>query len=260
MKEINPAQPPTPLTEAAKAEIAALAARQRKANGMLMTAINFVGGQVEDGLKMLPAGVRDQMDDLARAALRQSFDIASQSRKGRGQAIGSDRVHKILGTISGAIGGVGGLPTALAELPVATTVIFRAVHHVAATYGEDPDAEETKVECLAVFGAGGPGSGDDGIDTAFIGARLSISGAAVNGLISRVAPRFAAVLSQKLATQAVPVLGAAAGAGTNYAFVDYYVSMAHVHFGLRRLARIYGQQAVTDHFHMVLAAGKLSQT
>ena len=260
MKEINPANPPTPLTEAAKAEIAALAVRQRKANGVLMRAINFVGGQVEDGLKMLPAGVRDQMDDLARAALRQSFDIASQSRKGRGQAIGSDRVHKILGTISGAIGGVGGLPTALAELPVATTVIFRAVHHVAVTYGEDPDAEETKVECLAVFGAGGPGSGDDGIDTAFIGARLSISGAAVNGLISKVAPRFAAVLSQKLATQAVPILGAAAGAGTNYAFVDYYVSMAHVHFGLRQLARIYGEQAVTEHFHAMLVAGKLPQT
>ncbi|KQB95821.1 protein EcsC [Loktanella sp. 1ANDIMAR09] len=260
MKEINPSNPQPPLSDAARVEIAALAARQRKANGMLMTAINYVGGQVEDGLKMLPAGVRGQMDDLARTALRHSFDIASQSRKGRGQAIGSDRIHKILGTISGAFGGIGGLPTALAELPVATTVIFRAVHHVAVTYGEDPDAEETKVECLAVFGAGGPGSGDDGIDTAFIGARLSISGAAVNGLISKVAPKFAAVLSQKLATQAVPILGAAAGAGTNYAFVDYYVSMAHVHFGLRRLARIYGEQAVTDHFHAVLAAGKLPQT
>lgn len=260
MKEINPANPPQPLTDAAKAEIAALATRQRKANGVLMTAINFVGGQVEDGLKMLPEGVRGQMDELARAALRQSFDIACQSRKGRGQSIGSDRVHRILGTISGAIGGVGGLPTALAELPVATTVIFRAVHHVAVSYGEDPDAEETKVECLAVFGAGGPGRGDDGIDTAFIGARLSISGAAVNGLISKVAPRFAAVLSQKLASQAVPILGAAAGAGTNYAFVDYYVSMAHVHFGLRQLARVYGEQAVTDHFHAVLAEGKLPQT
>jgi len=88
---------------------------------------------------------------------------------------------------------LGGLPTALAELPVATTVIFRAVHHVAVEYGEDPDAEATCMECLAVFGAGGPGTDDDGVDTAFIGARLSLSGAAVNGLISRVAPRFAAV-------------------------------------------------------------------
>jgi hypothetical protein len=139
-------------------------------------------------------------------------------------------------------------------------VIFRAVHHVAAEHGEDPNTVETRMECLAVFGSGGPGDADDGIDTSFIGARLSISGAAVNGLISKVAPKFAAVLSQKLATQAVPVLGAAAGAGTNYAFVDYYVAMAHVHFGLRRLARIYGDTAVTDEFHRVLAAAKLPQT
>jgi len=260
MKEINPADPPKPLSDVAKADIADLVARQRKANGALMTAINFVGGQVEDGLKLLPASARDQIDDLARAALRQSYDLASKSRSGRGQSIGSDRVHKILGTLSGALGGIGGLPTALAELPVATTVIFRAVHHVAVAHGEDPDAEETKMECLAVFGAGGPGTDDNGVDTAFIGARLSLSGAAVNGLIGKVAPKFAAVLSQKLATQAVPILGAAAGAGTNYAFVDYYVSMAHVHFGLRRLARIYGDQAVTDHFHAVLAESRLSQT
>lgn len=260
MKEINPTEPPAALTDDARTEIAALAARQRKANGVLMTAINFVGGQVEDGLKLLPDTVRDQVDDLARTALRHSFDVASKSRQGRGQMIGSDRIHKIMGTISGAVGGVGGLPTALAELPVATTVIFRAVHHVAVEYGEHPDSDETRMECLAVFGAGGPGTDDDGVDTAFIGARLSLSGAAVNGLISKVAPKFAAVLSQKLATQAVPILGAAAGAGTNYAFVDYYVSMAHVHFGLRQLARTYGEEAVTDHFHAVLASGKLPQT
>ena len=257
MKEINPADPPAPLTDAARAEIAALAMRQRKANGMLMTAINFVGGQVEDGLKMLPAGAKSQIDEVARAALRQSYDLASKSRTGMGQTIGSDRLHKMMGALSGAIGGFGGLPTALAELPVATTLIFRAVHHVAAEHGEDPEAVETRIECLAVFGAGGPGGVDDGIDTAFIGARLSLSGAAVNGLISKVAPKFAAMLSQKLATQAVPLLGAAAGAGTNYAFVDYYVAMAHVHFGLRRLARIHGDAAVSDAFHAALAAAKL---
>lgn len=253
MKELNPANPPAPLSDAAHAEITALANRQRKARGVLMTAINFVGGQVEDGLKLLPGGVRGQIDDLVRAALRQSFDVASRSRTGMGQRVGSDRVHKIIGTLSGALGGLGGLPTAIAELPVATTLIFRAVHHVAVEYGEDPTSDGTRMACLAVFGAGGPGSADDGVDTAFIGARLSISGTAVNGLISKVAPRFAAVLSQKLASQAVPVLGAAAGAGTNYAFVDYYVSMAHVHFGLRRLARTYGEEAVADAFHAAFA-------
>ncbi len=55
-------------------------------------------------------------------------------------------------------------------------------------------------------------------------------------MIARVAPRLATVLGQKLAAQTVPVLGAAAGAATNYAYTSYYTEMAHVHFGMRKLA------------------------
>lgn len=259
MKEVNPDAPTGRLTEAANAQIAALVAQQRSANGVLMQAVNFVGGQVEDGLKLLPKSVRGQIDGAARSALQKSYDLAAHSRGGSvGRAIGSDRMHRILGTISGALGGLGGLPTALLELPVATTIIFRAVQRVAQEHGEDPTTQETRLQCLAVFGAGAPGADDDGVDTAFIGARLSLTGAAVNGLIGKVAPRFATVLSQKLASQAVPVLGAVAGAGTNYAFVDYYVAVAHVHFGLRRLAREFGEDTVADEFHRVLAASKIS--
>lgn len=259
---INPDDPPAPLTEESRAAVAALAVRQRQAGGVLMKAILFVGGQVEDGLKLLPKGMRAQVELAARMALRHSYDIASKSRGDGVHAVvtrrlATDRAHRVLGAISGALGGIGGLPTALAELPVATTVIFRAVQGVAESYGEDPLSEETRIECLRVFGAGGPESGDDGINTSFIGARLSLSGVALNRLIARIAPQFAAVLSQKLAAQAVPLLGAAAGAGTNYAFVGYYVEMAHVHFGLRALIRDHGERPVLDLFHKVLAEGKV---
>jgi hypothetical protein len=237
------------LDDDATAAIAALVFRQRRANGVLMKAINFVGGQVEDGLKMLPIAARAQIDVAARRALEASYDAASRSRT---TYAGSDTMHKALGAISGALGGLGGLPTALAELPIATTVIFRAVQGVAAQCGEDPQSDETRMECLAVFGSGGPGSEDDGVDTSFFGARLGLTGAAVHGLIGKVAPRFATVLTQKLASQAVPILGAAAGAGTNYAFTDYYVQMAHVHFGLRKLARDHGEKPVLDEFHRLL--------
>lgn len=258
--DLMPLAVPAPLDDTARLRIADLATRQRKANGGLMKAINFVGGQVEDGLKMLPKPLRDQLNGITRRALRHSYAVAARSRGGFGNRIGSDRVHRLAGTMSGAIGGFGGLPTALAEMPVTITLIFRAVHHVAVQYGEDPSSEATRLECLAVFGAGGPGAADDGVDTAFIGARLSLSGAAVNTLISRVAPKVATVLSQKLATQTVPLLGAFAGAGTNYAFVDYYVALAHVHFGLRQMARDHGEGAVLDEFHRQLAAQRLPQT
>ena len=246
--------PSTGLTEAARAQIAALVDRQRRANGVLMKAINYVGGQVEDGLKMLPAGTRAQVDRAARPALEASYEAASRSRS---TYAGSDGAHRAMSALSGALGGLGGLPTALAELPIATTIIFRAVQGVAAQYGEDPSDEAVRLECLAVFGAGGPGADDDGVNTSFFGARIGLTGAAVHGLLGKVAPRFATVLSQKLASQAVPILGAAAGAGTNYAFTDYYVAMAHVHFGLRKLARAHGESRVLDEFHTVLAAKQI---
>ncbi len=262
MIEINPDDPPAPMTEESRAAVVAFALRQRKAGGLLMKAVMFVGGQVEDGMKLLPKGVRAQVESAARSALAQSYEVASKSRGdwalGRvTKSVKTDRAHKVLAAVSGAVGGLGGWATALAELPVATTVIFRAVQGVAESYGEDPLSEETRLECLRVFGSGGPMEKDDGIDTSFVAARLSLSGAAVNRLIARVAPRFAAVLSQKFATQAVPVLGAAAGAGTNYAFIGYYVEMAHVHFGLRKLIREYGEKPVLDLFHKVLAEGRV---
>lgn len=253
-KTIDPNQDHPALTDHARDQIGGLARRQHKANGVLMKAITFVGGQVEDTLKLLPESARGQIDNAARNALTRSYELAAKSQ---GMTGSTDRWHKIMATMSGAIGGVGGLPTALAEIPVATTMIFRAVQSVAEQYGEDPTSDETRMQCLAVFGAGAPGPEDDGIDTAFFGARLGLTGPALNTLIARVAPRFTSILSQKLATSAVPIMGAAAGAGTNYAFIDYYIEVAHVHFALRRLSRIYGDEAVEAAFHVALQGCKV---
>ena len=65
---------------------------------------------------------------------------------------------------------------------------------------------------------------------------MALSSGGMQKLMTWVAPRLAAVFGQKLAAQAIPIVGAAAGAATNYAFINYYREMAQVHFGLRRLA------------------------
>lgn len=252
MKLVNPKALPSDVTH----EIEALALRQSRAGGLLFQVINRMGGQVETGLKALPGPVKRRVEEAARTALLRSYHLADRSRDHWAfrRALSSDRGNKVAATLSGAIGGLGGLPATLAELPVTTTVIFRAVQGVAEAHGEDPRSAETRLECLRVFGSGGPGADDDGIDTALLSARMALTGPAVHGLVARIAPRFATVLGQKLAAQAVPVLGAAAGAGTNYAFVDYYVEVAHIHFALRRLARDHGEAQVVDHFHAALAA------
>ncbi|MEP3863574.1 MAG: EcsC family protein, partial [Paracoccaceae bacterium] len=127
-------------------------------------------------------------------------------------------------------------PTALAEVPVTTTLLLRVIQGVAVEHGFDPNSENVRFDCVQVFASAGPLEHDDGADIAFLSARMALSGAGLQALIARVAPKLATVLGQKLAAQAVPVLGAVAGAATNYAYTRYYTDMAHVHFGLRRLS------------------------
>ena len=58
------------------------------------------------------------------------------------------------------------------------------------------------------------------------------------------ASRFGVMVTQKLAAQAVPVIGALGGAAVNYAFIDHFQEVARAHFVVRRLERRYGKSAV----------------
>jgi EcsC family protein len=113
---------------------------------------------------------------------------------------------------------------------------LRIIQGVAVEHGFDPGAQSVQFDCIRVFAAAGPLAADDGADLGFLTLRLTLTGGAMQRLIASVAPRLATVLGQKLATQTIPVLGAVAGATTNYVYSGYYREIAHVHFGLRRLA------------------------
>lgn len=220
-------------------ELTALARRHRRAGGLGMQVLNILGGQAENLLERLPDAVKDRLESATEAALTSAMKAAARSRS----VVPDQRswLNTAVTTAMGAAGGAGGLPTALAELPVTTTVLLRIIQGVAAEYGFDPSDPEIAKECLLVFSASGPLRADDGADLAFLSARVTLTGASVHALISKIAPRLATVLGQKLAAQAVPVLGAAAGAATNYAFTSYYSEMAHVHFGLLDLSRRSGK-------------------
>lgn len=226
-------------------QIAALALRYRRANGPVMTLVNRIGGTLEKQMGLIPEGYRDQIDRVVARALQASYTVAGQGVRLPDMG---PRGPLMAAMATGAAGGVGGLPTALAELPVTITVILHAIQQAAREAGFDTTDPAVRAECIRVFGAGSPLAEDDGVNTTFLSARLTVTGPAVQRLIATVAPKLAAALGQKLAAQAVPVLGAVTGAALNAAFLTYYTEVARVRFALLRLAEVHGAEAVLSAF------------
>ena len=211
-----------------------------------MEILATIGGSAQGLIERLPRFVRSRLDGLTLAALNRAFAAATRTRRyvrDRG-----DWFNRLASTVSGAAGGVAGLPGAMIELPVTVTMLLRAILDIAEEHGLDPESDEVRIEALRVFAAAGPMSEDDGTDLGLLAAKLSITGQTVQGIIARIAPRLAAVLGQKLAAQATPVFGALAGASINYTFARYYQEIARVHFGVLRLSQETGlpREALTE--------------
>lgn len=238
---------------ACAAEVAVLARKLRTANGPLMRFMNRMGHSLEDQARLLPAPLRDGLGAMTERLLAETYTGAARIGALRAVPKAGSRLHRTLAALAGAAGGAAGLGSAVLELPATVALIFGAMQKAAVEQGYDPASEEVRKTCLDVLGSGGPGSWDDGVNASFLGARLSLSGTALNAILARVAPRFGVVLGQKLASQIVPVLGAAAGAGVNYAFMDHYQQMAQVRFGLKRLAVTHGEDAVIAAFRLEMA-------
>ncbi len=248
-----------PTTVDVEARLDQLAARYKGAGGMGINVLNLIGGSAEGLIDKLPGAVRRNLETATIKALAQAMKAATSSR-----SMVPDQkswLNQAVSAAMGAAGGAGGLPTALAELPVTTTLLLRVIQGVAVDHGFDPLAENVQFDCVQVFAAAGPLSDDDGADLGFLSARIALSGRAMQAVIAKVAPRLAVVLGQKLAAQAVPVLGAVAGAATNYAYTSYYEDMAHVHFGLRKLAidADIPHEELIDRFREKVGRKRLSQ-
>ena len=71
---------------------------------------------------------------------------------------------------------------------------------------------------------------------------------AIARFITQLATRFGVNVSQKVAAQAVPVIGAAGGGVINVLFIDHFQDMARGHFIIRRLERTYDPRLVRTEY------------
>lgn len=233
------------------AQVADLARRYKRANGPVIRLVNRLGTTLENQLSALPESLRGQIERVTAQALQTAYGVAARTPN-----LGA-RGPLAAVIASGAAGGAGGLPTAIAELPVTVTLFLNAIRAEARDAGLDPDEDWVRAECLQVFAAGSPLQQDDGVNTSFVASRLALTGSAVQNLIATIAPRLATVLGQKLAAQAVPVLGAVSGAAMNAAYLSYFREIARVRFALLNLAQVHGTEAVEAEFRLATTPPKV---
>ncbi|TDB27724.1 EcsC family protein [Stenotrophomonas sp. ATCM1_4] len=235
---------------------------------------NVVGAPLEFAVRKLPNAVSSRIQSVTEAALYKAAQAAllTMDRTQPGKRA-SPRLHKLAAAASGAVGGAGGLMTLAIELPLSTTIIMRAVADIARSEGFDLNDFATRQACLEVFALGGNSGKDDASETGYYMTRgfttelmrhfsAELAGSAVKGhglglgigpkeagkwlakIVEKVVARFGVVVSEKFAAQAVPVIGAVAGATLNTMFVSYYQDMARGHFIVRRLEKTYGFEPV----------------
>ena len=149
------------------------------------------------------------------------------------------------------------------ELPVSTIIILRSIADIARSEGENLSDPEAALSCVQVFALGGRAGSTDASESGYFAVRgmlaktvteaarfIAERGVIEKGapilvrFISQVAARFGAVVTQKVAAQALPIMGALGGAVVNYAFIEHFQEMARGHFTVRRLERTYGKDIV----------------
>ena len=217
------------------------------AGGLAVRAVGRAFGRSRDDQAMLGAKLRG----VAEAALERAYDVAIIGLGSGGLGSGQDgrgaRLSRAAITLSGAVGGFYGMAGLLPDAGFTTLAIMREIARVARSEGEDLTSEAGRRACLEVFLLT-PDTrlGEDGAesDLSYFSARVVLQGRPIIALLQQGAARYGLALSDKLALQAVPILGALSGAALNNAFLGHYRDLARAHFTLRRLERAYGETRI----------------
>lgn len=240
----------------------------------------LVGGPIERGIALLPERASRIIVSSTYKAIEGALWLALKTlprSDTQGPApVASRRWHLAAGAGSGALGGAFGWLALSIELPISTTLIMRSIADVARSEGADLADLQVQLECVQVLALGArPAQQERGAEIAYFVAReamhKAVSDAAFhlarNGmkkgsapalvrLITLIAQRYSINVSEKVATQLVPLLGAVGGALINTVFIDHFQNMARGHFVVRRLEKKYGAASVRQRYLELRAARK----
>jgi hypothetical protein len=247
---------------------------------------NAVGRPLEMALETLPQKHQNIIHRASESALKKGLAVVTQTvgknleSKSFAQSNKSSRRlghwHSAASFGLGAAGGFFGIMSLPIELPLTTTLMLRSIASIANEFGMDLNDPQVQLECLYILSLGSHRSReDDAMNSSYWTSRAIFAktvGEAVGFMAGKsaheilrsvenhtapllikfmtsVAARFEIVVSEKLAAEAIPVIGAIGGGVINAAFTDYFSEAARFHFGLRALENRHGRKTIEDYYN-----------
>jgi EcsC protein family len=217
--------------------------------------------------RTVPESARRAIARASETALRGALKLALRTIDLNASAKPASRAHKLAAAASGALGGAFGWAALPVELPISTTILLRSIAEIAREEGEDLKAPHAALACIEVFALGGKQEEESAFESGYFAVRAALaksvsdsarfvaqqglgaqSAPVVARMISQIAARFGVVVSEKMAAQAAPILGAIGGAAVNAAFADHFQALARGHFIVRRLEREHGASLIAFEF------------
>jgi hypothetical protein len=153
--------------------------------------------------------------------------------------------------------------------------MLRSIADIARSEGEDLSSVDARLACITVFALGGRSRGDNAADAAYYAVRAALTRTlseaaefiAQRGMVeegtpivirvmANLASRLGVILTDKMAAEMIPILGALGGASINLLFINHFQAAARGHFTVRRLERKYGEALVKREYEKWLGESK----
>ncbi len=243
-----------------------IAVRLLEHPGLAARLTNLVGKPIDLISNALPAAASRAITAATAKGLEAALKVALRTMQ-RVPHASSQFLHRALATASGAAGGAFGLATLPIELPVSTVIMLRSIAAIARMEGEDLTGPEAALLCVQVFALGGRAGAADASQNGYFAVRgmlaksvteaarfIAERGVIEEGapvlvrFIMQVASRFGVVVTQKVAAQTLPIVGALGGAAVNWAYIEHFQDVAQGHFTVRRLERAYSKDVVRTEY------------
>jgi hypothetical protein len=166
----------------------------------------------------------------------------------------------------------------LTNVPGTQELLVEGLRRGARVIGAAPryDDPEAALSCVEVFALGGRVGSADVSESGYFAVRGMLAktvteaarfvaerGVLKEGapillkFVTQVAARFGLVVTQKVAAQALPLVGALGGAAVNYAFIEHFQDVARGHFTVRRLERLYGKERIRFEYDLIALSGSV---